>query len=517
MLMGYKAWRGCLLPGLTLVGLYICNPTVYRAFGMVRPEAMLIPLFAGAGVLVLWSAEGSQARWPGIAVCSGMVSGIAVGVRQWGVFLEIALLLWMGIVMGRGLPRPSFLRSINERGSASRNENVGAISISRDEVDRTPKKVQPTNESCLWRSLGYFALQGMVFLGLAALFFSVRGGDVLTFNAPSQVPELAFVTDLELKALFTHPVRPAMNYRFWPVLYADFWGDYWRYWREALGRDPMPTSASVVTSLVRAMWASLPASWLMMAGFLLRSDRLAEGDGVQCRERLHTFSRIVIAVSLGGFLVFAMRYAEPGKGDTVKSIYLVYLVIFAAWLASAAVYVLARAFPRLKGLFLCVLALPFVYTLPNAVYHHPPQMRERTWGMPEVEHEVDEKFGEAITLVGYDVEVRDPKTLSVTLVWRVDAYPDGVGYKVFVHVRGPDNLLLAQSDAIPSNWSRPTQAWMIGEFITDRHILSLEAGELVSAERIWVGLYDPTTGQRLQTSSGDAYVEIELPAIEALP
>ncbi len=244
---------------------------------------------------------------------------------------------------------------------------------------------------------------------------------------------------------------------------------------------------------------------------------MAEGDGVQCRERLHTFSRIVIAVSLGGFLVFAMRYAEPGKGDTVKSIYLVYLVIFAAWLASAAVYILTRAFPRLKGLFLCVLALPFVYTLPNAVYRHPPQMRERAWVMPEIEHEVAEKFGEAITLVGYDVHMRSPQTLSVTLVWHVEAYPDGVGYKVFVHMRGPDNLLLAQSDTIPSNWSRPTQAWMIGEFITDRHILSLDVGELDSAERIWVGLYDPTTGQRLQTSSGDAYVEIELSAPEVPP
>ncbi len=225
MLIGYKAWHGHLLPGAALVGLYVCNPTVYRAFGMVRPEAMLIPLFAGAGVLVLWSAEDSQVRWPVIAVCSGMISGIAVGVRQWGVFLEIAFLLWMAVTYAKA-SQASFLEG-----------------------------------------LGYLALQMVVFLGLAALFFSVRGGDVLTFNAPSQVPDPAFVTDLELKALFTHPVRPAINYRFWPVLYADFWGDYWRYWREALGRDPMPTSASVVTALVRAMWASLPASWLMFVGF----------------------------------------------------------------------------------------------------------------------------------------------------------------------------------------------------------------------------------------------------------
>ncbi|MCA9914612.1 MAG: GNAT family N-acetyltransferase, partial [Anaerolineae bacterium] len=29
-----------------------------------------------------------------------------------------------------------------------------------------------------------------------------------------------------------------LDSRFWPVLYADFWGDYWRYWWEALGREP---------------------------------------------------------------------------------------------------------------------------------------------------------------------------------------------------------------------------------------------------------------------------------------
>ncbi len=48
------------------------------------------------------------------------------------------------------LVNPVYLRRrVHERCSPSRDENVGAISVSRDEVGRTQKKVQPTHEGYL--------------------------------------------------------------------------------------------------------------------------------------------------------------------------------------------------------------------------------------------------------------------------------------------------------------------------------------------------------------------------------
>ena len=56
---------------------------------------------------------------------------------------------------------------------------------------------------------------------------------------------------------------------------------------------------------------------------------------------------------------------------------------------------------------------------------------------------------------------------------------------------------LAQADGIPLGGFRPTTSWRVGEALVDRHSIELPsdlpAGEFV----LWVGLYDPNTGQRM--------------------
>jgi hypothetical protein len=91
-------------------------------------------------------------------------------------------------------------------------------------------------------------------------------------------------------------------------------------------------------------------------------------------------------------------------------------------------------------------------------------------------------------------------TLDVTLVWRADGYA-GRSYKVFVHLLGPEGRPLAQSDAVPARWLRPTYAWMLGEYIVDPHRLAVPDG-VPEGARLAVGLYDAGSGERLRTLAG---------------
>ncbi len=134
-----------------------------------------------------------------------------------------------------------------------------------------------------------------------------------------------------------------------------------------------------------------------------------------------------------------------------------------------------------------VMTPPVLDTAVNAPFH-PPDAAPRA------------------TLIGYSISnLQSP----ISLYWRADAvFP--TSNRVFVHLVDQNGQIIAQSDGEPANWTRPTTGWLPGEYITDEHTLTLPA-ELPSGPlTLRVGLYDPQTGQRLQTGTAD-YVEILLP------
>jgi len=95
--------------------------------------------------------------------------------------------------------------------------------------------------------------------------------------------------------------------------------------------------------------------------------------------------------------------------------------------------------------------------------------------------------------------------LPVRLTWRAEA-PIAKNYKVFVHATRPDGFVIAQHDAQPLNDLRPMTSWTPGEPVRDNHGLALPADHR-GVLQIKVGLYDPDTGERLQTADGmDAIV-----------
>lgn len=83
-------------------------------------------------------------------------------------------------------------------------------------------------------------------------------------------------------------------------------------------------------------------------------------------------------------------------------------------------------------------------------------------------------------------------------------------YKVFTHLIAPDGTLVAQRDTSPVDEYRPTSAWDVGEVIRDRHALLLSSELQPGRYVLWVGWYDPVTGERLPVRLPDGSEEDHL-------
>ena len=72
-----------------------------------------------------------------------------------------------------------------------------------------------------------------------------------------------------------------------------------------------------------------------------------------------------------------------------------------------------------------------------------------------------------------------------------------LNYKFFAHLTDVETeVLVAQVDVVPYNWTYPTTWWEAGEFVSDELLMSLE-GVPAGTYNLSVGVYDPDTGERL--------------------
>jgi len=152
---------------------------------------------------------------------------------------------------------------------------------------------------------------------------------------------------------------------------------------------------------------------------------------------------------------------------------------------------------------------------------------ERHFTAPPLAQEIDATFAAAdgrpvATLVGLAAAIPLPNPLpegegaapplpcspaplllcSLPLVWRADAETP-VDYRVFVHLVDNAGAIIAQSDAAPAGWTRPTTGWLPGEYVLDTHTLTLPDPLPAGPLSLRVGLYDPQSGERLLTTTGD--------------
>jgi 4-amino-4-deoxy-L-arabinose transferase-like glycosyltransferase len=157
------------------------------------------------------------------------------------------------------------------------------------------------------------------------------------------------------------------------------------------------------------------------------------------------------------------------------------------------------------------------------------QGRIRSFSLPPVDVPVDAAFGNAIELVGFNLQY--PKgTLSppayppgqaisnlhpgdevaVTLIWRALA-PVDADYTVTVQLLGSNGRVYGQQDAPPLGGAAPTSTWSPGEVLTDTYRFTVAADAKSGEYRLLAAMYLPETGERLEVDgdpSGENVVEL---------
>jgi hypothetical protein len=122
-------------------------------------------------------------------------------------------------------------------------------------------------------------------------------------------------------------------------------------------------------------------------------------------------------------------------------------------------------------------------------------------------HPLVAEFDGAIALEGYELEPEAPAPGDDLVVWlswsRLDRALDR-DYTVFVHLLDEAGERVAQGDGVPGYLGTlPTTLWQPGVRVLDRHVVSLPADLAEGQYSLWIGWYDPQSGERLLLASGD--------------
>ena len=173
---------------------------------------------------------------------------------------------------------------------------------------------------------------------------AVEHGNPLAYSRPN--PEqwrergrpAAFWVGLSIDKLFTRPYQPAFRNHLAPVLYADWWGDYWRTYRvpSELHETPDLLPSEHSRPLVRQVWLGLWISVAALAGLVALGIRAVRRRD----EALSTLllSLALLAVSYVGFL---WRYPKQ-DGDNIKALYVLNAVPVVAVAAGYTIERIAR-------------------------------------------------------------------------------------------------------------------------------------------------------------------------------
>jgi len=126
----------------------------------------------------------------------------------------------------------------------------------------------------------------------------------------------------------------------------------------------------------------------------------------------------------------------------------------------------------------------------------------------EALHPVRVEFRKGVALAGYslvDEKVAPGRVLRLTLFWECgDALEED--YKVFVHLVDEEGQIIGQRDSEPVGGSRPTTTWVQGERITDNYGILVPDSAVEGEYRLLMGIYLPTTGERMLVLSSDLVV-----------
>lgn len=111
------------------------------------------------------------------------------------------------------------------------------------------------------------------------------------------------------------------------------------------------------------------------------------------------------------------------------------------------------------------------------------------------------QFAEGVELLGASDPVVVRERLHLTLFWH-SQQPIPRDYTVFLHLVDANGQMVGQWDQTPGAGASPTTTWQPQQLIVDDYQIPFRVTDTTGPYQLLVGLYDPTTGQRLPLQTG---------------
>lgn len=114
-------------------------------------------------------------------------------------------------------------------------------------------------------------------------------------------------------------------------------------------------------------------------------------------------------------------------------------------------------------------------------------------------------FDDSLSLRGVTLEpngnVAPGTTLTARLFWQARDWP-AADYTAFVHLVGPEGVLVDQEDKPPLQGFLPTSTWYPGQRVVDDFMVTLPDNAAPGVYALYTGFYDPATMTRLPVMQG---------------
>jgi hypothetical protein len=113
-------------------------------------------------------------------------------------------------------------------------------------------------------------------------------------------------------------------------------------------------------------------------------------------------------------------------------------------------------------------------------------------------------FGDRAELTGVELpaEAQPGDTIKMRLAFENRQVLDQA-YKVFVHLRGSDNSVMAQADRVLCDMTLNEADWRPGDILVDEYELAIPAETQPGDYPVVIGFYQEATGARLPVVASD--------------
>ena len=279
LLLARTLWPARPVVWLAAVGFFAFLPIVPKGGAMFHPEPLAMLVSAGAALLLARVVRRADYSWV-LAVSLGLLLGIGQLVRGWSLWMVAVALAVLGAL------------ALTDTVARRRILGFGVVVVVIAALIPAP----------------WYAYQATQYSN--PVFNRTQPDTFILARRP-----LAFYVDARVPDVITRPWSGRFNDRFWAVLYAETWGDYFGIWSWGPGRGER--TDAIDSTLTRQSLLGVLPTGLALAGLVallgLAITRPREDVG-----RLVAVLPPLAAVA--SVLYLAVAYPSS-DGDTIKGTY----------------------------------------------------------------------------------------------------------------------------------------------------------------------------------------------------